>query len=86
MTDTTPQEDTLGTAVARLAAAQRHNAPEEEIDDLRNAVLAARLNRAINEALRPTVEGYKPLRKVDRQVAAHRLASARPVPTEDDLL
>ena len=85
MTDA-PVEDTLASAVARLAAAQRHLAPESEIDDLRNAVLAARLNRAINEALRPSQEGYKPLRKEDRRAAAFRLSTAPLVPADEDLL
>ena len=61
-------------AVARLAVALR---PDREIDPVkvataRNDLLAARLDRAITEALHPELP-YEPLRREDRLRLAQRL-------------
>jgi len=62
-------------AVGRLAAALRPDRESDEgaVSDLRNAVLAARLERAIDQALEPEGEGYEPLRPADRRRLAARL-------------
>lgn len=56
-------------AVGRLAAVQRHDRGQdpEKIADARNALMAARLERAIREAINPEDKDYKPLRREDRE-------------------
>jgi len=56
-------------AVGRLAAAMRPDRERDEgaVADLRNAVLAARLEREIMRALEPAEPGYEPLRPADRR-------------------
>ena len=61
--------DLVRSAVARLAVTMRPDRANSaaEIADARNAVLAARLERAIGEALQPDQPGYEPLRVKDRK-------------------
>jgi hypothetical protein len=61
------QTDPVASAVGRMAAAMRHH-PEDaaRIADAKNDLIAARLQRSIEDALDPDEEGYEPLRREDR--------------------
>lgn len=67
-------------ATARLAVALRPDRPRDEVKiaDARNALVAARLERAIDEALHPSDRGYEPLRRDDRVRLAARLIEETP--------
>lgn len=56
-------------AVGRLAAAQRRDREQDpvKIADARNELVAAKLERAINDAIAPTDPDYEPLRPKDRK-------------------
>jgi len=62
-------------AVGRLAAALRTDREQspERIADARNELVAARVERAIEQAVRPTDPDYEPLRHDDRERLAHLL-------------
>jgi hypothetical protein len=65
--------DKVASAVGRMAAAMRHTPDDEgRIADAKNDLVAARLERAIEEARRPADPDYEPLRRPDRE----RLAAA----------
>lgn len=68
-------EDKVQRAVARLAVAQRpdRNVAPTVVADRRNDLVAARLERCINEALAPSEPGYEPLRQEDRDRLADLL-------------
>jgi len=75
MSDNSAPADTVQSAVARLAVAQR---PDRKVDPetiaaRRNDLVAARLDRCITEALHPSDPGYEPLRRLDRERLAARL-------------
>jgi hypothetical protein len=61
------EEDRVRAATSRVAALQRHDRPEkpEALAEARNDLLAARLERAIFEALNPPVP-YAPLSNPER--------------------
>jgi hypothetical protein len=63
-------------AVARLAVALRPDRPHDpvRIADARNELVAARVERAITEALHPDDAKYEPLRPADRARLALMLA------------
>jgi hypothetical protein len=61
-------------ASARLNSTIRwHGAYGAKADVARNALVVARLERAIQEALHPTEEGFKKLPKKDRERLARML-------------
>jgi hypothetical protein len=68
MTSTNPVQ----AAVGRLAAAQRWK-QTDTIDEARNDLAAAHLERAILRAVQPQEPGYAPLREEDRQRLAELL-------------
>jgi hypothetical protein len=61
-------------AVGRLAATMRRDRPgtPEQVADARNGLLAAKLERAVLEAVRPPAP-YEPLRREDRERLAEIL-------------
>lgn len=60
-----PSTNLVQIAVGRLAAAIRHN--PDRIPDARNELVAARVERAIREAIAPDDPDYEPLRQSDRE-------------------
>jgi hypothetical protein len=62
-------------AVGRLAAALRQDREQDpaRIADARNELVAARLEREVMKAVRPTDPDYEPLRPDDRERLAHLL-------------
>jgi hypothetical protein len=56
-------------AVGRLAAALRKDRPSDpkKVAAARNELVAARLERAIDEAINPADPDYEPLRAADRR-------------------
>jgi hypothetical protein len=62
-------------AVGRLAAALRNDRPQDpdKIADARNELVAARLEREDERAIKPTDPDYEPLRTEDRERIAHLL-------------
>ena len=62
-------DNPVQTAVARLAAALRSDREMDpvRIAERRNALVAARLERAISRALTPEDSDYEPLRSEDRK-------------------
>lgn len=62
--------DAVRVAVGRLAQLQRRDRPTASpkvLDDARNEFVAAKVERAIEDALNPADPDYKPLRKADRK-------------------
>lgn len=61
-------------AAARLNSTLRWSRSDSKaIHEARNDLLAARLERAIQEALHPSEDGFKPLAREDRQRLAAQL-------------
>jgi hypothetical protein len=66
--------DRVASAVGRMAAARRHHPDDNErVADAMNDLVAARLERAIEEALHPADPDYEPLRRPDRERLAATL-------------
>lgn len=65
-------------ATARLGGASRRDRPQdpEKVAEARNALVAAKLERAIEQALRPADREYEPLRQADRDRLAAVLKGA----------
>jgi len=61
-------------ASSRLNNTMRWNRGDpKKVNDARNALLAARLERAVHEALHPTEDGFRKLAKADRERLAAML-------------
>jgi hypothetical protein len=66
--------DKVASAVGRIGALQRHSPDDpDKIADARNDLVAARLERAVEEALAPADTDYEPLRREDRERIAGML-------------